>query len=162
MDTVLREKAEREFRKTRTFIVFAEAGLLLIIAGAAEVVQRQFAPFQGFFPFPQMDLLRYVLLAVAVIDLAIPRLLRSIIKPAPGAPWETLILQLRLEAFREFAICSSIAIYGLVLFLVGGQASDCYLFMALSAAGFVIYFPRFDRWQQRLSKAELEHAPAQK
>ena len=162
MDTLLREKAEREFKKTARLMRYVEGGFLLIIAIVVEVVKRQYAPFQGFSPFPQIDQLRYILLAVAAIDLVVPRLLRFIRKPASSGNGETLILQLRLEALIEYALCSSSAIFGLVLFLVGGQASDCYLFMGLSAVGFFIYFPRFDRWEQYLSRVESERTPSKK
>jgi len=162
MYTMHREKAEREFRKTTRIILSVEVGWLLIIAAVVALVQRIYAPFRGFYPFAQMELLRYILLAVVVVELAVPRLLRFIPKTSPTADWERLILQLRVEAFRDYAICSSFATYGLVLFLVGGLASDCYLFMGLSVVGFWLYFPRIERWEQHLAKAEQEQSPAQK
>jgi hypothetical protein len=172
MDTLLREKAERQFKITRR-IGYVWSGSLLIIAIAVEVVKRQYAPFQGFYPFPQMEQLRYILLAVATITLVALRFLRYLIlsntdsspvstKHPSIVHGATLIEQLRLVAIISYAVCYSIAIYGLVLFLVGGKTYDCYLFMALSVVAFYIYFPRFDQWEQHLLKAEREPLPSKK
>ena len=48
----------------------------------------------------------------------------------------------------SFALCESIAIYGLVLFLINGGRPEFYLFLLVALAAFAIHFPRFGRWQE--------------
>jgi hypothetical protein len=47
-----------------------------------------------------------------------------------------------------YALCESIAIYGLILFLIGGSRFDFYTFLILSLIYFAAYFPRHHQWEE--------------
>ncbi len=50
-----------------------------------------------------------------------------------------------------YALCESVAIFGLVLFLTGGETFDFYLFIALSLTFFAVHFPRYGQWEEYLT-----------
>ncbi|NOY07021.1 MAG: hypothetical protein GXO82_10420 [Chlorobi bacterium] len=49
------------------------------------------------------------------------------------------------------ALCEVPAILGMVLFFIGGNRWDFYPFLFFSALLIVLYFPRFDYWQENAS-----------
>ena len=56
-------------------------------------------------------------------------------------------------SFNTFALCESVAVLGLVLFLLAGNAMDFYVFMVISLGFFYLFFPKYDQWEERLSAA---------
>jgi hypothetical protein len=51
-----------------------------------------------------------------------------------------------------YALCESIAIYGLILFLIGGRRFDFYSLVILSLIFFAVTFPRYAQWEEWLKK----------
>jgi hypothetical protein len=126
---------------------------VFIFAGIAETVARIHAPFTGFSRFgdAQYRILRYVMAGLAALDfLAIPVVRRSILRTqreggisaARSAPEARLVS----AAMVPFAMCLSIAIYGMVLFFMNGNRPDLYYFLMGSLAFFVIFFPTREKW----------------
>ncbi len=56
-------------------------------------------------------------------------------------------------AVITFALCEAVALLGLVLFLLAGNAMDFYIFMVISLGFFYLFFPKYDQWEQRLNAA---------
>ena len=52
------------------------------------------------------------------------------------------------------AICESVAIYGLILFLITRNPFDFYVFMALSLIYFAFSFPRYTQWEEWIQEGE--------
>ena len=50
-----------------------------------------------------------------------------------------------------FALCESVAVLGLVLFLLAGNALDFYILMTVSLGFFYLFFPKYDQWEQRVN-----------
>lgn len=129
-------------------------GSLLVYAVIAELIKESNAPFRGFAQMPDIALLRYALLAVAAVEfIVIPVLTRAMLSgtvPPPSASGQHLpeIKRLISSAIVTYALCESVAIYGLVLFLLNGDSSDLYLFIALSVLFFAVYFPKYSRWEE--------------
>jgi hypothetical protein len=126
---------------------------LLLYVFAVEYIIMSNPGFRGYAPVPhhQYNILRLVMLGVGLLDLAlIPYLRKRALSgrvrqrgaaAAPGPPGRLLI-----ASILAFALCESLAIYGLVLFLVNGLRQDFYLFLGLSVVAAMINFPRFERW----------------
>ena len=55
---------------------------------------------------------------------------------------------LTTAAVITYALCETPAIFGLVLFFLGRNSSDFYLFMLCSLFYFAVYFPKFSRWEE--------------
>jgi len=125
-------------------------GALLVSLGLYAIVvnqiQRVNAPFTGFAPGVPHDLLRWILAAVALATLGMVRVLQRLILANAALP---PVRRLQNAAVVGLALCESVAIYGFVLFLVAGRASDFYVFAALAMVGFVLYFPRLEVWEER-------------
>jgi hypothetical protein len=53
-------------------------------------------------------------------------------------------------AIITFSLCEAVALLGLVLFLLAGNAMDFYTFMFLSLFYFWFFFPKYQDWEERL------------
>jgi hypothetical protein len=143
------------------YICCAMIASVFIYAGVVEYLEVQNAPFHGYSPLPAAvyDKLRLILLVVALVDFAlIPYIRNSALKaasrlgtaPVAGANLPGPVGKLITVSMITFALCESIAIYGLVLFLVNGGRQEFYLFLLIALAAFAIHFPRYNRWEEWL------------
>jgi len=118
-------------------------------------IQRTHAPFAGFAPGVPHDPLRLVFAALALAGLGVARVVqRSVLANAALPP----LGRLRTAAIAALALCEAIAIYGFVLFMLVGRASDYYVFAALALVGFVLYFPRREAWEARAREMTRDDA----
>lgn len=148
-------------RRTAVLIGCVMISSILVYAGVVEYLVRSKAPFTGFSPLPAdvFNKLRLILLGVCLLDFAFIPYLRNQVLSAQNqagkrqggkqfAPTDRLVT----SSIISFALCESIAIYGLVLFLVNGARQEFYLFFCLSLIAFAIHFPRHERWQEWAQK----------
>ncbi len=137
--------------RTAQVIGWQLLGSLVVYAIVLNLFQHARAPFSGYVPGLSHNLLRAIFVALALVNLGLAGFIqrsileRSILeKPASSVP-----ALLTSAAVVALALCEAIAICGVVLFFLTGRASDYYLFAALSAVGFVRYFPRRERWEEQ-------------
>lgn len=125
---------------------------VFIYAGIIEFLARNKAPFTGYAPlhWNTFSMLRLALLGAALLDFALIPFLRRRILSAPVRKGEVSSGAGRLisSCIVSFALCESIAVYGLVLFLISGARPEFYVFLSLSLLAFLINFPRQERWQE--------------
>lgn len=60
-----------------------------------------------------------------------------------------------------FALSEIVSVYGLVLFLLTGNANDFFIFMAISLFYFYIFYPKYADWERLLTQ-ELQVDPSLK
>src|SRR5262249_35861301 len=113
------------------------------------VIRTQPASFHGFVPGIPIDVLRLFLAGLACAGLLAARIVRRAIVAgragmATGAPLASRLLH---ASIVTLSLCESIAICGLVLFMIRGLRADFYGFMAGALLGFAIYFPRRSLWE---------------
>jgi len=131
------------------FIGLAMIAAVFVYAGVVELIKWQLAPFKGFATLdPQtVALIKYAFLALAAVQfgiiMAVPKIL-----PAPS------VEKLALTAIITFALCESVGVLGLVLFLLAGNSLDFYIFMVISLGFFTLFFPKYDQWEQRMNSQE--------
>ena len=127
------------------FIGLAMIAAVFVYAGVVELIKWQMAPFAGFAKLePQTAaLLKYAFLALAAAQFGIIKAVQKIL-PAPS------VEKLALTAIITFVLCESVAVLGLVLFLLAGNSLDFYIFMVISLGFFTLFFPKYDQWEQRL------------
>jgi ATP synthase subunit C len=121
-----------------------------------ETIRTVYAPFTGFFPVARLDLLRIFLVAMAVANLVVIRILvPKLLATQPrgveirGHPRALAVgKKLFTVSVVALAMCEAIAIYGLVLFLIGGNRADFYGLAAFSLVAFAIHFPRRSQWEE--------------
>src|SRR5260370_8724600 len=112
----------------------------LIYGGLGELIKRQSAPFRGFVQVPWWEMLRWIFLALALADAGLIRVLRgALLAPRSGGPGPGERLQ--TASIVTFALCESVGVFGLVLFLVSGSSADFYLFPPFALALFPSPFP---------------------
>ena len=137
---------DQYFRATR-IIAIAMVSSLVIYAMLVELIKRQSAPFRGFVQVPWWEMLRWIFLALALADAGLIRVLRRALL-APQAAGLGPGRQLQTASIVTFALCESVGVFGLVLFLVSGSSADFYLFLAFALGLFAFHFPRRDRWEE--------------
>jgi hypothetical protein len=128
------------------FIGLAMIASVFVYAGVVEWIKWQWAPFAGFFQLgpSQAALLKYIFLAFAAIQYGVIKFVQKIV-PARSVD------NLPQAAIITFALCESVAVLGLVLFLLGGQALDFYIFMLISLGFFYLFYPKYADWEKRVN-----------
>jgi len=151
--------------KARVIIGAAMIGVLLIYTGIVEFIRAQNSPAEVFTPAPGPDvlaLLRYVFLGIAAVEFLVIQFLRKVMLSAdsparqalPSGSFVPETQKLITVSVVTFALCESVAVYGLVLFLIGKNASDFYLFLLISVFYFAIFFPRYGAWEEWVQERE--------
>jgi F0F1-type ATP synthase membrane subunit c/vacuolar-type H+-ATPase subunit K len=130
------------------FIGLAMIAAIFFYAGVVEVIKWQWAPFTGFTKLPPQtaSLLKYIFLALAAGQLVI---IKAVQKILPARSLDNL----PQAAIITFALCETVAIFGLVLFLLTGNGLDFYVFMVISLGYFYLFFPKYEQWEQMVSVA---------
>jgi hypothetical protein len=125
------------------FIGLAMIASVFVYAGVAELIKWRWAPFAGFarLDAPTVSLLKYAFLALAAAQY-------GIIKAIQKITLAKSVANLPQAAIITFALCESVAILGLVLFLLAGNALDFYVFMVISLGFFYLFFPKYEQWEQ--------------
>lgn len=155
IETRVAEDLHNTYKIAKTVGVAIMASLF-VYAIVVEYIKRQYEPFNGFAPLPHQTfgMLRYVLLGAAGAEFFIihflDRALLSAKIPVGTPPSQRLMI----AAVVRFALCESVAIYGLVLFLIQGSSMDFYSFLIISLFYFGIYFPRYDAWEAWVKERE--------
>jgi len=178
--------------RVSVIIGVAMAASVFIYAAVVEIMKRQGSLPQPTTPAEPANLLRYIFLGISLLEIFLIILLKRIllsgkaIKPASPAQPETFkglassgILSqvgwqrkrinfpgpfqpLMTSAIIGYALCESVAIFGLVLFFLTQKSLDFYLFLGLSLTLFAVFFPRLSQWEEWLKQREVDAMAEQK
>lgn len=153
------DESLRKGYRLAVYICCAMIASVFIYTGVVEYLAATNAPFSGFSPMPAevYGKLRLILLGVAIVDFALIPFIRNRALAGGNRPGNALasnlpepVMRLVTASIVSFALCESIAIYGLVLFLINGGRPEFYLFLIIALAAFAVHFPRLARWQEWL------------
>lgn len=130
------------------FIGLAMIAAVFAYAGVVEVIKWQWKPFTGFAKLPPQSavVLKYIFLVLAAAQYVIIKVVQKIILAQS-------VDNLPQAAIVTFALCETVAIFGLVLFLLTGNGMDFYVFMVISLGFFYLFFPKYEQWEQIVSAA---------
>ena len=146
-----------QYHKMATVIGYGMMGTLLIFAAIVETLKATAFEFGGFLPPSFLDFLRYLFLGLAVVEFFVIRIIKNLILSrggrtstlsSQGEPSLAKVQKLFTAAIVSFAFSESVAIYGFVLFIIGGSSLDFYIFAFLSLIFFAVYFPRYSQWEE--------------
>lgn len=131
----------------------ALVGSIVVDAVIVELIRATRAPFGGFAPHVPIGTLRMVLIVLAIADLVAIRFVRAqMLGAARGAAPATNASHRARGLFTVsvvlLALCLAVAIYGLVLFLIGGRGLDFYTFAFVSLLAMAVHFPRLAQWEE--------------
>lgn len=151
-ETAIRRELEASLRTTRVVHAAFIASLFTYIVVAA-LIQRTAAPFHGFAPCAPTDLLRFIFYLLSILTFGILLLLRRTLL-TPGrirarSP-ESLEPLRTLTSYHVvlFALSETPAIYGLVLFLLGGEMGDFLGLVLLAFLYQLLACPRRELWEE--------------
>jgi F0F1-type ATP synthase membrane subunit c/vacuolar-type H+-ATPase subunit K len=147
---------EKQYRIAK-LIGMAMIGSLFIYVLFVEIIKATHPPFKGFSLFPEIEILRYIFFAVAIMEFFIIRFIRNLILQRkeglelPSQQADLLLIKVRklfTSTIITYVMCESVAIFGFVLFLIGRNSFDFYLFVVLSIIFYFVYFPRYRQWME--------------
>jgi F0F1-type ATP synthase membrane subunit c/vacuolar-type H+-ATPase subunit K len=139
------ESLKKAYR-TSAIVCAGMIASLFIYAIVVEVINAQHRPFAS---FPEIQMLRYIFYGLALLQIAVMRLLqRLLLKKTPSGDLQVLAARLSTSAIVISALCETPAIYGLVLFLLAGLYKDFYFLLAYSLGLLLFNFPRYSRWEE--------------
>jgi F0F1-type ATP synthase membrane subunit c/vacuolar-type H+-ATPase subunit K len=108
-----------------------------------------------------LEFLKYALLGVTAINFIIIRFVNARLlndkggqdqvvdtRPRPAAGAEAEFGRLTTASVIIYALCEAPAIFGLVLYFMGRNSADFYLFLMVSLFYFATNFPRFSQWEE--------------
>jgi len=155
------DELKTAYRRT-AIIGGAMMSTLLLYAFVAFAIASTNDPFEGFVSLEDGGLLRNLflglsLLLVVTIHRLRSRTLRSsdpsgrLATNAPGVRSQ-LLSRLVANSIVTFALAESMALYGLVLFLLNGDSTDLYIFLGLSLLTFVMFFPKYHQWEEWMQR----------
>jgi hypothetical protein len=164
---------EKSYNRARIIAVALMASIFVYILLAEYILLEHLNV-----SFPNLDLFRIVLYIISGVEIGIIIWFRHILlkKTAPLPPGMTdrlkqhhqtvngpedekemtLIQRLITTTIITFALSESIAIYGLILFMLGKQRQDLYLLAGLALILMFIFFPKFEDWKLSLEEFRRE------
>jgi hypothetical protein len=104
---------------------------------------------------------RFVFYTLSVVSILVSRFLRSILLSSErilnALSDGVLTLGALLLGYYvvTFAFCESIAIYGLIIYILSGLKVDLCLLSALSLISFVFNYPKFEFWRETYERASI-------
>ncbi len=140
---------ERRYRTT-AIVAVAMIASVLMYAGVVELLIR-LAPASG--PSAEagtVELLRQVFRGLALFHFIALAWLGGRARRPEGQP-PARLQRLKTLTIVSLALAESIAVYGLVLFLLSREPIDFYYLLLISLLSFIVVFPRRDRWKDALS-----------
>lgn len=148
-----------ELKKTHNkvnIIGIGMAALVVVLAIATEVMNAKEIRLSGM-AGDEVALLRYTLLGITVTEFFLIRIIRNQALAATNPEAEALPPERRfwfelpkfmVASLIMLFLCAAISLYGFVLFVLSGSRTDYYIFAVLSLIAFVIYFPKYNHWEE--------------
>jgi len=164
----------RKNHQQMLIISFAMIFSLVIYAGLAEFFLGDIEMFPDG-EFSQYSTFRYMIMAISVVIIILMIIIRNRIlagkiqipsqlsqssaepaqqsdvkKDSPETKEKEVIMRLRLAHIVTYALCESIGVFGLLLFMFGKDKTEFYAFLGVSLFLMLVHFPKYDDWKSRL------------
>src|SRR3989304_5874340 len=134
------------------------AALVVVLAVAVEVMSAKGVRLADMAE-TEVSLFRYVLLGITVTEFFLIKIIRAQVLAATNPKAEALppekrfwfeLPKLMVASFIMLFLCEAISLYGFVLFILSANTTDYYIFAAMSFIAFVIYFPKYNHWEESM------------
>ncbi|MFP5212783.1 MAG: hypothetical protein ACLGPL_05335 [Acidobacteriota bacterium] len=127
----------------------------LIYAIVVEFIRMQHTPFTGFAPQSLGNVKEYFYVMPLFWLFVIKAVRGAVAKAGQDTDPRSTVNRLRMATIVTFALCEVPALFGLVLFLLGGLHSEFYLMLAFSLVGMLLYFPRYNHWEVAAARSKV-------
>jgi F0F1-type ATP synthase membrane subunit c/vacuolar-type H+-ATPase subunit K len=156
---------KRGYRQAR-FIGTAMVFGVLVYALVVEIMRNNSAFSREPLLPDAAESIKYMFLGLALIQFFLIRMIRRrflLREPGQATRLQTglqtgsvsiKVARLLVTSIITYALCESIAVYGLVLYFVTKRPFDFYLFMGISLLYFAAYFPRYTQWEEWVVRGE--------
>jgi len=115
---------------------------------------------------PVIGYLKYIFIAFAAVEVVLMLIIKNRIlsgetkfihqheleKDPPKPDEGEFINRLRSAHIITYAFCESIAIYGLILFILEKDKTIFYAFLGISLFLMLVHFPKYEDWKSRLEE----------
>jgi hypothetical protein len=157
---------EQVFQTNRVLHMTFVAAVFVYIA-VAEIIRwgdSEFAERGGFVALgDEIWLVRGILVVVSGIQLVLTHTLygdafvRNTIRRSKDVTDETVIVSLQSTFIVRLALAESVAIYGLVLYMMNGERLDLYAFCAAALLNLLFIRPQRSEWEAIFREAAIEY-----
>ncbi len=150
--------------RTAMLLGVAIGGGLVFYVIVVEVFKSYQQPEDPFADRSQYDLLRLIFYCVSFAQFVVIGFVRgAVLRSKSHESVDTLIEKLVRANIITLALCELPALFGLVLFFIGGFYTDFYILLGVSMLMLFFYFPKYNRWKEWIRKKAGhywdEHSP---
>jgi len=157
---------DTRLRKTHKKAVIIAAAMMitpLIYVGLAEFLLSGALPDIS---FPFYGKLRYFIIAAAAIGIIVMSIVKNLIisgeikiekaqfhgkkEEKTETREEEFTRRLFRVFFVSYSVWDTIAMFGLILFILGKNSTELYAFVGVALFMMMVHFPRYDDWESRL------------
>jgi hypothetical protein len=144
---------------------FVAAVVIYVIVGEVmRLLISDFAP-EGFINWgSEIWVIRAVLAALSLYSIVAShfiftdeRMLTAALGKSTQVDDATIFTQLQTTQITRLALSESIAVYGLVLYVMNAERLDLYIFCGVALLNLILIRPRRDRWESAFRSAALTH-----
>ncbi len=143
---MLNDAMEKSFKVLQMIWIFMLCSVMVYVV-ICNLLQGKLEIMNGDSAIP-VELIRNILLGISVIELLGLKFLRSkLLSLKPGMTMENGAQKYMVTSIISFAICESVAIFGMVVFLLGDMINILYVFAGISILGLFYYKPSREEYE---------------
>jgi hypothetical protein len=138
----------RRTHRIAAMVAYSIFGAIVLYLVLEELIRNKMAPFHGFYPVSNPQTLRYLFYGLSAASIILARLLQLVMlrKKPQDTPLD-LLNKLHRTSLVVTVMSEFPALFGLILFLIGGFNRDFYVLLAISVIVLFIFFPRRRAWE---------------
>jgi hypothetical protein len=152
------ENLKSSYRKA-VFLWIALVGGIFVYLFLVELFKSEVHFLQKDSSSPEVMPIKYFLLSFTALTLFLIWFVRRQILQGETAKQIQSSSRLLIASVATHALCETVAITGLTLFLLTRDPLSFYPFLVLSLTLFAYFFPRYAQWKEWAAKVEAGEAP---
>ncbi len=153
------EELKSSYRKA-VFLWIALVGGIFIYLFLVELLKSELHFLQKRSSCPEVMPIKYFLLSFTALTLFLIWFVRrQILQGEAAKQIKSSSSRLLFASVATHALCETVAITGLTLFLLTRNPLSFYPFLVLSLTLFTYFFPRYTQWKEWAAKVEAVDAP---
>jgi hypothetical protein len=148
-------EAREVIKKTHriaALVGLAVFGALVFYLVLVELIRTKMAPFYGLYHLKDLktlNQLRYFFYGLSAVSLILARIIQGLLlRKKSGENASDLLNRLYRTSLITVIMSELPALFGLILFLIGGLNRDFYVLLVISVVALFIFFPRRRSWEE--------------
>jgi hypothetical protein len=138
----------KKTHRIAALVAYSIFGTMVFFLILEELIRNKLAPFYGLYHGRNLQTWRYLIYGLSAAGIIIARLLQSVmLRKKPQNTPVDLVDKLYRATLVVTVMSELPALFGLVLFLIGGLNRDFYILLGISVIVLFIFFPRHHAWE---------------